>query len=126
MRIGSTACTPKGEHDRGAHSLTMCSGDDDYFSSDIPDTPAEPHVHPLSKSFGALTVPALALWSENDQFSRVVSPQDLLMRWEKAGQGRLQARIIKGASHAVEEHQGQKQLCHEIVGWLVDCFDSAT
>jgi len=41
-----------------------------------------------------------------------------LKRWEAAAGGKLETRIIKGASHAVEEDEARVILCEEVVGWL--------
>ncbi|ORX35153.1 hypothetical protein BD324DRAFT_582746 [Kockovaella imperatae] len=99
-------------------SLYAKGGDDDYFSSDLPNEHEEPHKHPLSASFGELPVPILALWSGNDEFSRVPSVPDLMARWEHAGKGKLESRIVDGAGHAANEAGPQKQLCEEVNGWL--------
>jgi len=95
------------------------SGDDDYFSTDLPDTPDDsPHVHPLSTSFGALKVPVLALWSEKDHCAVLPDHTVLLKRWEKASNGHLEWKVLENASHGVEEEDAQKVLCKEVVEWL--------
>lgn len=96
----------------------LCSGDDDYFSADIPLEPTQPYVHSLSTSFGALTAPALALFSEKDAEWIVARPEDLLPKWADAANGKLEWRIIKGASHDVNEKEAQAVLCEDVLSWL--------
>lgn len=98
----------------------MRRGDDDYFSSDIPDSndPPTPHVHPLSTSFGKLPVPALALWSEKDEYGYLKDQGPLLERWTVAAKGKLETKVIKGATHGVSEVEGQKELVQSTVDWL--------
>ena len=102
----------------------MSRGDDDYFSSDIPDTDEEPspHVHPLSTSFGKLQTPALALWSEKDECGFLPDQQVLLDRWIAASNGKLTTKIVEGANHGVEDPKGQKLLCEITIGWLTEQF----
>jgi hypothetical protein len=101
------------------HRLTS-RGDDDYFSSDIPDTddPPTPHIHPLNKSFGTLPTPALALWSEKDEYGFLDDQTPLLRRWETAAGGKLRTVTIKDADHAVSKEQPQADLCAAVVDWL--------
>ena len=96
------------------------SGDDDYFSSDLPDSdsPPTPHVHPLNKSFGTLPKPALALWSEKDEYRFLDDQRPLLQRWEAAAKGKLHTVIIKNADHSVVDEKPQKDLCDAVVDWL--------
>ena len=98
----------------------ISSGDDDYFSSDIPDTetPPTPHVHPLSKSFGTLPVPALALWSEKDEYGFLPDQAPLLQRWRDASKGKLTTVIVKEGNHAVTAEGPQKDLCEAVIAWL--------
>nr|XP_031861988.1 uncharacterized protein CI109_002401 [Kwoniella shandongensis]KAA5529060.1 hypothetical protein CI109_002401 [Kwoniella shandongensis] len=99
-------------------SLVGVGGDDDYFSSDIPLDPTPPFKHSLSDSFGVLSAPALALYSEKDAPYQVAKPEDLLPRWAEAAKGKLEWRILKGASHEVPEPEAQVIVCEEVVGWL--------
>lgn len=107
-------------------TLTHCSGDDDYFSNDLPDHPdSSPHKHPLSTSFGSLSVPALALWSEKDEFN-TLSPEAraaLLDRWRAAGGEKLQVSVVKNADHAVKEVETQEDMCGVVVDWLKRNFE---
>lgn len=100
--------------------MLTVSGDDDYFSSDLPDTdtPPTPHVHPLSKSFGTLPVPALALWSEKDEYGHLSDQNPLLQRWSDAAKGKLTTVVVKDGNHAVTAEGPQKELCTAVVGWL--------
>jgi pimeloyl-ACP methyl ester carboxylesterase len=75
-------------------------------------------VHPLASSFGKLPVPALALWSEKDEYGYLKDQRPLLDRWEKAAAGKLEARVVKGASHGVAEVDAQGELVDIVVEWL--------
>ncbi|BEI83793.1 hypothetical protein CcaverHIS002_0403970 [Cutaneotrichosporon cavernicola] len=103
-------------------SLMSSSGDDDYFSSDLPDTADGVHKHPLDGSFGALNVPALALFSEKDEYGHVPDVEAHLARWREAAKGRLETRIVRGANHAVEDAAHWPDLCAATVGWLQKHF----
>lgn len=94
------------------------SGDDDYFSSDLPDAPDGIAAHPLSESFGRLSVPALALYSEKDEYAHIADPEAHLARWRAAAKGHLTTVIIKDANHAVEDAKLHEGFCNEVVGWL--------
>ncbi|TYJ53808.1 hypothetical protein B9479_005569 [Cryptococcus floricola] len=100
------------------HSLIGIGGDDDYFSADIPSNPTPPFTHSLSSSFGALTTPALALYAEGDAKYQVAHPTELLPRWAEAAKGKLQWRILEGASHGVEEEGPQGVLCEEVLKFV--------
>ncbi|TXT04283.1 hypothetical protein VHUM_04170 [Vanrija humicola] len=101
------------------HSLVGLGGDDDYFSSDLPDVPDDSvHIHPLSSSFGKLSAPALALWCEKDHCAVLPDQTPLLRRWEAASQGKLEWRILLGASHTVDEGDAQEAMCSHVVTWL--------
>ncbi|WVN87622.1 uncharacterized protein L203_102805 [Cryptococcus depauperatus CBS 7841] len=99
-------------------SLIGKGGDDDYFSADIPVDPSSPFVHSLSTSFGALTAPVLALYAEKDTKHQVAPPEKRLTEWEKAARGKLDWKILKGASHDVSEEEPQKALNREVLFWL--------
>lgn len=94
------------------------SGDDDYFSSDIPLEPDGIRAHPLSQSFGKVSAPTLALYSEIDEFGRLPDIEATLKRWEESGGKKVEVRILKGATHAVEDGEARGRLCEEVVGWL--------
>lgn len=108
------------------HSLVGVGGDDDYFSSDLPDasTPDTPHVHPLSTSFGRLSAPALALWCEGDHCGNG-DQRPLLRRWEAAAAGKLAWHVLEGATHCVEEAGPQAVLAEQVVGWLAQLRSGA-
>jgi pimeloyl-ACP methyl ester carboxylesterase len=100
------------------HSLVGVGGDDDYFSSDLPDTAdGGPHVHPLSTSFGKLSAPALALWCEGDHCGNG-DQRPLLRRWEAAAHGKLTWHVLEGASHMVSEPAPQADLNIQVVEFL--------
>lgn len=98
----------------------MCSGDDDYFSHDIPTQPDGVHKHPLSQSFGKFSAPALALFSEKDEYvpPTFTYPGDLGERWAEACPTGLEWKVIPGAGHAVERAEDREVLAKEVVGWL--------
>lgn len=103
------------------HSLVGVGGDDDYFSSDLPDAPdGGPHVHPLSTSFGKLSAPALALWCEGDHCGNG-DQTPLLKRWEAAANGKLSWHVLKGASHMVSEPGPQADLNEQVLAFLARC-----
>lgn len=103
-------------------SLLSPKGDDDYFSSDIPDTADGVHVHPLDESFGKLSAPALALYSEKDEYSHVPDIDAHIARWVKASHGKLDTHVVKGANHAVEDPAHQVDLAAAVVAWLGKTF----
>ncbi|KAL1409298.1 hypothetical protein Q8F55_003277 [Vanrija albida] len=101
------------------HSLVGVGGDDDYFSSDLPDAPdGSEHAHPLSTSFGKMSAPALALWCEKDHCAVLPDQKPLLRRWEAASGGKLEWRILLGASHMVDQEDAQQAMSTHIVTWL--------
>ncbi|ORY23282.1 hypothetical protein BCR39DRAFT_549688 [Naematelia encephala] len=109
------------------------SGDDDYFSSDLPSkqdnihTHTHTHTHPLDTSFGKLTVPVLAIWSGKDEYSKAKDyNRPLLERWQDASHGKLEFDIIKNASHAVVDDKDRKILCGLVVDWLNKYFENTT
>ncbi|RXK36473.1 hypothetical protein M231_06257 [Tremella mesenterica] len=87
------------------HSLVGVGGDDDYFSSDLPDTlennPMN-HKHPLSTSFGRLSAPALAIYSKKDETCRLPDISATLDRWTSAAGAKLETVILEGAGHSVD------------------------
>lgn len=114
------------------HNLLLCrasassllvradiSGDDDYFSGDLPVEPTEGFKHPLSSSFGKLEVPCLVLFSEKDEYVHVEDVPAMLSKWRDTANGKLETVIVRGASHAVET-QGKEQLCAAVVAWLTE------
>ncbi|OCF34557.1 dolichol-phosphate mannosyltransferase [Kwoniella heveanensis BCC8398] len=99
-------------------SLAGKGGDDDYFSDDIPNEPTEPYAHSLSTSFGALSAPALVLYSDGDIPYQVGEIPEKLKRWQEASKGKLDYTVLKGASHDVCEPEAQVVLCDRVVEWL--------
>ncbi|KAK4688240.1 hypothetical protein P7C73_g1865, partial [Tremellales sp. Uapishka_1] len=99
-------------------SLVAEGGYDDYFSSDLPNHPDGVHLHPLSDSFGRLSVPALALFSSKDQENQLGDKEALMERWMAAAEGKLEAKMIEGASHDITEEDARADLCEEVIGWL--------
>lgn len=95
------------------------SGDDDYFSSDLPVEPTEGFKHPLSQTFGKLEHPVLILFSERDEYVHVADVPALLSKWRDLAHGKLETVIVRGASHAVET-KGKEQLCAAVVAWLYE------
>jgi len=75
-------------------------------------------AHPLSSSFGRLSIPCLALMSEDDEYSRVPDPQMLFGKWGEAAQGHLTIRVIREANHAVTSDEARRQLCHEVTEYV--------
>ncbi|KAL7418990.1 hypothetical protein Q5752_006674 [Cryptotrichosporon argae] len=102
-------------------SLLSPVGDDDYFSTDIP-LISNTHPHPLAATFGKLDRPVLALFSEKDEFrpatAGLPTPEDVLARWAQVSNGRLEWRIIPGASHAVEQDEARGVMIGEVLHWL--------
>ncbi|KAJ4304345.1 hypothetical protein N0V88_001958 [Collariella sp. IMI 366227] len=85
-------------------------GDDDYFSSDLPD-------EKLENTWGKLKEPVLIMPSEKDEW---VSPRldvlDLVEKWVsfcKPGIASELSGLIPGANHRVDNEDGQS--------WLADC-----
>lgn len=99
-------------------SLLSDEGDDDYFSSGIPLDPDGVKAHPLSQSFGQISAPALALYSEKDEFGKLPDVRATMRSWEEAAGGKLEAKVLMGASHAVAEFEARNKLFEEVVGWL--------
>ncbi|ORY23281.1 hypothetical protein BCR39DRAFT_549686 [Naematelia encephala] len=104
-------------------SLADPSGEDDYWSTDLPFEQDGIHAHPISKSFGKLPVPTLALWGGKDELGMPfdkVSPA--LKRWEEASRGQLETCVIDNASHAVTDDKDRAILGEMVVEWLTKHF----
>ncbi|KAK6904629.1 hypothetical protein I203_105445 [Kwoniella mangroviensis CBS 8507] len=99
-------------------SLIGVGGDDDYFSDDVPLDPQEPFTHSLSSSFGRLSAPTLVLYSDADMKYQVGDVTEKLQRWEKASNSKLEWKLLKDASHDVEQAEAQQVLCGYVVEWL--------
>lgn len=96
----------------------MNSGDDDYFSFNIPTEDDGIHPHPLKSSFGKLPVPTLALFSSADAAYQTGDIKEKLAKWESLSNGKLTTRYIEGASHDVVEAEAQVVLCKEVLDWF--------
>ena len=96
----------------------MNSGDDDYFSNNIPTENDGIHPHPLKSSFGKLPVLTLALFSSADAAYQRGDIREKLVKWESLSNGKLTTRYIEGASHDVVEDEAQAVLCREILDWI--------
>lgn len=81
------------------------------------------HAHPLSQSFGKLEQPALALFSEKDEYAHIPDIKSHLAKWEKIGKGKLSTAIVPGATHAVDDEKLWPLLTKEVVGWLQKNFE---
>ena len=118
--------------------LDSIRGDDDFFSSDLPEeaeitnssSPDEPTHRPLSKTFGKLpsNIPLLFLFSGNDHgfpFKKT-TPEALFQKWkgatEKGAGGKREAgmrmALIEGASHQVDEVELQGELVSLVKGFM--------
>ncbi|WVR03042.1 hypothetical protein IAU60_000031 [Kwoniella sp. DSM 27419] len=100
------------------HSLIGQGGDDDYFSNDVPDERTAPFAHSLSTSFGRLAAPALILYSDGDIQHQEGDVSAKLERWQAAAKGKLEYKLLVGASHDVCETEPQAVLCETVVEWL--------
>lgn len=88
-----------------AHSLLAVGGDDDYFSSDLPD-------ETLAKTFGGIpkSTPIMFLWGAEDPYvPPSVDKEALLRRWTEAirtGGGVVDDRnggVVRGAHHNLND-----------------------
>lgn len=101
------------------------SGDDDFFSADIPSSPSPtsaPH-RPLSQTFGALPTrtPVLALFSGADECvpnAATVQPE-LDARWAAAAsEGVYRGVVLDGANHNVKAAGPQQALVKEVLAFI--------
>ncbi|KAL2024432.1 hypothetical protein VTK56DRAFT_8243 [Thermocarpiscus australiensis] len=98
-------------------SLAGVGGDDDYFSSDLPD-------EKLAAIWGKLEQPVLILPSEKDEW--VPSEIDvigLVNRWKsfcKPGVASALSGLIPGADHRVEEAAAQEWLADRVATFLTE------
>lgn len=79
-------------------SLAQRGGQDDYFSSDLPD-------EELKQTFGKLTKPVLVLFSERDQYvPQSVDKLKLIKRWESAVDPKVRSgfHIVKNGCHNLQ------------------------
>lgn len=100
-------------------SLILPGGDDDYFSSDLPDAN-------LESSFGKLRKPFLVAYSEKDEFvPEFVNKLELLERWKSFTEASFwssQTGLIRGASHNVAQPDSQEYL-FEMIAAFISEFD---
>ncbi|KAI5452113.1 hypothetical protein NCC49_001051 [Naganishia albida] len=111
-----------------AWSLLCMGGDDDYFSSDLPDH------RPLIETFGKLPhdVPILCAFSGADEyfpFQHGVTPEGNFEKWTQAAaegmnraasQLRLKMAVIPNASHSVKQPEAQKVLMKVVGDFVLD------
>ncbi len=103
--------------------LTVClffyteRGDDDYFSSDLPDDR-------LSLFWGRLQQPVLIVASGDDEYAPAeVDVAGLVDRWKtfcKPGIASELSRLIPGANHRVDEPEAQRWLADHVVDFLAE------
>jgi len=93
----------------------MHSGDDDFFSSDLPDSR-------LSEIWGKISRPVLILPSAQDEYvPNTVDFLRLLERWKAACQPGIASRLsglILGANHRVDDPAAQEWLVDRVVRFL--------
>lgn len=96
-------------------SLMLPGGDDDYFSSDLPD-------ETLQKTFGQIQKPFLILDNENDEFvPEDVDKRALRERWRTFSNVKYWSKnsgSVKGASHVVSEPEGQENLNGLVISFI--------
>lgn len=92
-------------------------GDDDYFSSDLPD-------EKVADIWGKLGQPVLILPSEKDEWvSKEIDVVRLVNRWKsfcKPGIANELSGLIPGANHRVEDAAAQKWLAERVAGFLAE------
>ncbi|KAK3357359.1 hypothetical protein B0T25DRAFT_155665 [Lasiosphaeria hispida] len=97
------------------HSLAAVGGDDDYFSSDLPDDK-------VAAFWGRLQQPVLIVPSGKDEY--VPAPIDvgkLVDRWKsfcKPGIASDLSGLIPGANHRVDDGSAQEWLAGRVAGFL--------
>jgi pimeloyl-ACP methyl ester carboxylesterase len=91
------------------------SGDDDYFSSDLPDST-------LAALFGRIDKPVLFLPAEEDEMvPPSVDREALLRRWMSFCKGELASDLsgfVPGADHVVSKPEAQKWIAKRVRGFL--------
>lgn len=98
-------------------SLALQGGDDDYFSSDIPD-------ETLKTTFGRVKKPFLVAYSEQDQIvPAYVDKKKLLDRWQACSNTDFWSKnsgLVNGANHQIEQVQSQDQLLSMVREFLTE------
>ncbi|KAK3305927.1 uncharacterized protein B0T15DRAFT_214639 [Chaetomium strumarium] len=97
------------------HSLAAKGGDDDYFSSDLPDST-------LAALFGRIDKPVLFLPAgEDEMVPPTVDREALLQRWLsfcKTGVTSDLSGFVPGADHVVSKHEAQKWVAERVRAFL--------
>ena len=92
-------------------------GDDDYFSSDLPDDK-------LGEIWGGLEQPVLVLPSEEDEWvPRGIDVMGLVKRWEgfcRPGIASAHSGLVPGANHRVDNAAGQQWLADRVARFLAE------
>jgi pimeloyl-ACP methyl ester carboxylesterase len=98
-------------------SLAAVGGDDDYFSSDLPDDA-------LKMTFGKINKPSLFLYSGSDSsVPKYVNKDELLKRWGSFTDRRFwNSVIIQGASHDIGSDSIDQEKATEILTSTVNKF----
>jgi hypothetical protein len=95
--------------------LTSWSGDDDYFSSDLP-------KEAMRNTFGRVDKPILIVPCAQDELvPPVINREQLLARWIEScplGMASEFSGLIPGADHAVSQPQAQSWLSNVVVKFL--------
>lgn len=90
-------------------------GDDDYFSSDLPDDR-------VAETWGSIKTKVLIVPSEKDEnIPEHVDVVQLIRKWMaacKPGVASDLSGLITGANHRVEYPEGQQWLAERVVGFL--------
>lgn len=98
-------------------SLHIKGGDDDYFSTDLPQ-------EFFSSTFGKLDKPFLVTYNEFDEYSPThVDKQAFLERWQSLSNPKYWSKhsgIIKGSTHLVTQPEAQQDLFQRVVDFLVE------
>ena len=88
-------------------SIMLPGGDDDFFSTDLPD-------EALTKTFGKINKPFLVAYSGADEFvPKDIDKPAVLKRWESFSNPKYWSKnsgIVVGASHGVKQPEAQKIL----------------
>ncbi|KAL1882779.1 hypothetical protein VTK73DRAFT_904 [Phialemonium thermophilum] len=97
------------------HSLLSIGGDDDYFSSDLPD-------EALAASWGRLQQPVLVVPSGSEEYApEGVDMARLVQRWAtfcRPGVMSSLSGLIPGANHRVDPQESQDWLADRVVRFL--------
>lgn len=109
----SRATAPGGHESIRLTHFTPPSGDDDYFSSDLPD-------EKLATVWGRVKQPIMVVPSAEDQYvPETVNFEKLLAKWKSfcPSMSDLSA-LIPGANHTVDAQESQDWLGSRVVSFL--------